>query len=98
MCNEKYICDLCGREVSKVTVHHLIPREEGGKDLATAMLCIPCHKQIHALYSNKELSVKLYTISRLRNDDKIIKYLKFIAKHPGDSHISVKKSKDVRKK
>jgi hypothetical protein len=98
MYSEKYICELCGREVSKITVHHLVPKEEGGKDLDTAMLCLPCHKQIHALYSNKELSVRLYTITKLKNDDKIKKYLKFITKHPGDSHISVKKSRDVRKR
>lgn len=94
---EKYICDLCGREVSKITEHHLIPREEGGKDLETAMLCIPCHKQIHALYTNKELSVRLYTIQRLKNDEKIRRYLKFITKHPGDAHISVKKSRNTRR-
>ena len=50
------ICELCRREgIKKVTEHHLIPREQGGRYGAIAMLCDDCHRQIHALYTNKEL-------------------------------------------
>lgn len=95
---DKKICNLCERKVSTLTEHHLTPREYGGKDLDTAMLCIPCHKQIHALFTNKELAVKFNSIDKLKNNEKINRYLKFIKKHPGDSHIQIKKSKAVRKK
>lgn len=98
MLPDKYSCELCNREVSKVTEHHLIPRECGGKYMETAMLCIPCHKQIHALYTNAELAVRLNSIPRLRDDEKISKYLKFIAKQHGDSFVPIKKSKNVRTK
>lgn len=97
MFNPKYICDLCGREVSKISEHHLIPKEEGGRNLDTTLLCIPCHRQIHALYTNKELAARLYNITLLKGDIKIKRYLKFITKHPGDAHISIKKSRNVRK-
>ena len=42
-----YKCELCNREVSQLTEHHLVPKERGGKDFPTANLCITCHKQIH---------------------------------------------------
>ncbi|MDY5912444.1 MAG: HNH endonuclease [Inconstantimicrobium porci] len=93
MLEHNYICDLCGRKVPTITKHHLIPKEHGGRDLSTAKLCIPCHKQIHALYTNKYLSTRLYTIDLLKDDEKIKKYLNFIRKHPGDTMITIKKSK-----
>ena len=91
-----YKCELCNREVSQLTERHLVPKERGGKDFPTANLCITCHKQIHALYTNRELAARLFTIDRLSNDEKIKRYLKFISKHSGDAHITIKKSKAVR--
>lgn len=96
--NKKYICQLCGRETSELTKHHLIPKEKGGKDYHTADLCRTCHDQIHALFTNSELSYRLYSIDRLKEDIKVQRYLKFIMNHPGDTHIPIKKSKSVRKK
>ncbi|GKX64831.1 HNH endonuclease [Inconstantimicrobium mannanitabidum] len=97
MANTLYICDLCGREVSNVTEHHLIPKQLGGRKMNTATLCATCHKQIHALYTNKYLSTRLYTIDLLKNDVKIKRYLKFISNYPGDYDICIKKSKDIRR-
>lgn len=96
--NNEYICELCKREgVPKVTEHHLVPREEGGKDGDVAWLCESCHKQVHALYTNKELAIRLNTLDSLENDEKIIKYLKYIRKQPSSKKVSIKKSKNVRK-
>ena len=95
----QYVCELCKRGgVPKVTEHHLVPREEGGKDGEVAWLCENCHKQIHALYTNKELAVKLNTLKSLENDDNIIKYLKYIKKQPATKKVKVTKSKNVRNK
>lgn len=97
--DSKYVCELCKREgVPKVTEHHLIPREEGGKNGEVAYLCENCHKQIHALYSNKELAVRLNTLENLENDEKIIKYLKYIKKQPASKKVKVVKSRDIRKR
>lgn len=93
-----YKCELCDRKVSEITEHHLIPKERGGKNCDTALLCKVCHKQVHALYTNRELAARLFSISRLKDEEKIKKYLKFIRNHPGDAHITIKKSKTVRKK
>jgi len=96
---DRYICELCRREeVPKVTEHHLIPREEGGKDGDVVWLCESCHKQIHALYSNKELAIRLNTLDSLANDDNILKYLKYIRKQPPSKKVKVLKSKNIRKR
>lgn len=98
MNEEIHICALCKREVPKVTKHHLIPREKGGKPYEIALLCTPCHKQIHALYSNYELAVRLNSIPRIQNDEKFKRYLKFIKNQPGDANFNIKKSRAIRKK
>lgn len=97
--NEEYVCELCKRKgVPKVTEHHLIPREEGGKDGEVAWLCENCHRQIHALYTNKELAVNLNTLNSLENDEQVIKYLKYIRKQPASKKVRVSKSKNLRKR
>ncbi|WP_419882056.1 HNH endonuclease [Peribacillus sp. B-H-3] len=86
-------CELCGRNHTELTIHHLTPREEGGSHLPTALLCKPCHKQIHALYSNKELAVRMYTIGLLQDDEEIKKYIKWIRKQPPQKLVKTRKSK-----
>ena len=95
---EKQICQLCDRQVPEITEHHLIPKEKGGKNYETAMLCKMCHNQIHALYTNKELAARLFSIPRLKNDENIKRYLKFIVKMPGETIIPIKKAKNRRKR
>lgn len=96
--SKKFECELCKREISEITKHHLVPVEKGGKDHPTIVLCKTCHAQIHALYTNSELSYRLFTIDRLKHDAKIKRYLEFVKEHPGDTHIPIKKSKKVRRK
>ena len=95
----EYVCELCRRKgVSKLTEHHLIPREKGGRDKPTIWLCEACHKQIHALYTNIELAVRLNTLEKLESDIKISKYLKYIRKQPPTKQIVIKKSRERRMK
>jgi 5-methylcytosine-specific restriction enzyme A len=91
-------CELCKREEVETTVHHLLPREMGGNYGSKANLCIPCHKQIHAIFTNEQLAEKLFTIERLENEEEMINYLKWIKKQPSSSLPTIKKSKNVRKK
>lgn len=91
-------CELCYREPIILTKHHLLPREEGGKEEHISLICENCHKQIHALYTNKELAVRLNTIRDLQEDEKIIKYLKFIRKQPVTKKVRSYKSRDRRYK
>ncbi|WP_416674480.1 HNH endonuclease [Egbenema bharatensis] len=53
-------CELCDREMPKLTAHHLIPRQKTKrKNLppsATVQICSACHRQIHKLYDNAYLA------------------------------------------
>ncbi|MGL4336082.1 MAG: hypothetical protein ACRCST_04245 [Turicibacter sp.] len=91
-------CQLCNRTSIPLTKHHLLPREEGGKEEHIAIVCCDCHRQIHALYTNKELAVRLNSIESLKMDDKFSKFLTFIKKQPSSKKMRVIKSKEVRKK
>lgn len=91
-------CELCKRKEVETTEHHLTPKEKGGTFLPTAELCIPCHKQIHALYTNTELSVRLNTIAELRNDPKLSSYVKWIRKQPSTRLVRTKKSNERKRK
>lgn len=94
-----YICELCKREgIIKITEHHLVPKEVGGGKLPVALLCQDCHKQIHALYTNKELAMRLNTIAALEKDERVARYLRYIKNQPPNKNITIKKSRAVRKK
>lgn len=92
-----HICELCNRNVSIITKHHLIPLQKGGRKFETLSLCPTCHQQIHALFTNRELAAYYYTLESLKRNSRIIKYLGFIENFPGDLHFTVKKSRHVRK-
>ncbi|MDQ0883999.1 5-methylcytosine-specific restriction protein A [Peribacillus sp. V2I11] len=84
---------LCDRGEIELTIHHLTPRELGGSLLPIAYLCKSCHKQIHALYSNRELAIRLNTVLLLKDDEALKKYLKWIKKQPVTRAIKIRKSK-----
>ncbi|MEK3805741.1 HNH endonuclease [Bacillus sp. FSL H8-0547] len=91
-------CELCKRQEVETTEHHLTPKEMGGTFMPTAMLCIPCHKQIHALYTNDELAVRLNTIHDLRSDPKISSFIKWIRKQPSSKLVRTRKSNERKKR
>ena len=53
-------CKLCQRNCPKLTEHHLVPRQQTKRKKQepgpTTDICAPCHKQIHVLFTNKELA------------------------------------------
>ena len=83
---ETETCQLCGRDVPRgmITQHHLMPRQKGGKAEHRTPLCKPCHKQLHATFSNTDLG-KLYdSIESLRAAVPLQPFLKWIRKQkPG---------------
>ena len=86
-------CALCGRAVARLTKHHLRPRSEGGVE--TERLCGACHRQVHALFTNRTLAVELDTLHKLRANEQIARYLRWAAKQH-DRHIRVRKSRSRR--
>lgn len=86
-------CELCDRDMPRLTVHHLVPRQAVKRKKAdpgpTANICSACHKQIHALFDNAHLAVHLNTIAKLRNEPQLQTFLAWVRKQRPDKHIRV---------
>ena len=91
-------CELCEREDVDTTVHHLLPKETGGTFGPIAHLCTPCHKQIHALYTNEEIAARLISINQLKDDPQLSRFLKWIRKQPSTKLMKIKKSNDRKQR
>jgi 5-methylcytosine-specific restriction protein A len=75
---EQAVCRLCGRQVSQVSKHHLLPKQKGGKHTETVELCQPCHSTIHLTFSNHELARDFRTITELQQAEALQKYLRWV--------------------
>lgn len=84
------VCQLCGRAVLKLTRHHLRPKEHGGVE--TALLCSGCHRQVHALFTNRTLANQYDSLDKLRQDPAIVAYIAWARKQP-DRRFAVRKSR-----
>jgi hypothetical protein len=75
-------CSLCEREVprSLITLHHLRPRQNGSTARHRTPLCRPCHKQLHAVYSNKTLAHSLHSSDQLKSAPELQPFLGWIRK------------------
>lgn len=96
-------CELCGRAVALLTQHHLIPRTEHKRKkkreglrqefLHTVIwICAPCHKNIHAVLSERELADQYHTLDKLRRFPAIKKFTTWVSKQ-ADAPILVRRSK-----
>lgn len=95
-------CKLCARTELPLTRHHLIPlarhnkartqrrfsREEMKADIA--MLCRPCHSQIHRLFDNHELARYYHSVERLQGHSEVQKFINWVKKRPAGLKIRVR--------
>ena len=83
---ETAICQLCERDVPRhlITQHHLKPVQKGGKAEHRTPLCKPCHKQLHATFSNTDLARIYDSIDALRQAIPLQAFLKWIRKQKPD--------------
>lgn len=87
-------CQLCRRRISNLTKHHLIPRmrhrnkkaqKQFDRRTMTARIawpCKPCHKQVHALFSEKALAQSYHTVAALRQHPDVYKFIEWISGKP----------------
>ena len=105
-----HVCELCRRSVQRVTKHHLIPRTRHSnkrnkknfdrEEIHTRVLwlCTPCHDNIHALLTEKELEYDYNTIELLAAHPGVIRFTEWISKKPDGTTVPVRHSNDRRKK
>ena len=67
-----------------ITLHHLTPRQKGGTAEDRTPLCKPCHKQLHATFSNAALAGQYDSVASLRQAAPLQPFLRWIRKQkPG---------------
>lgn len=97
--SEKTPCELCEREVASITKHHLIPKTRhknkfNKKNFSRSevkerviWICRPCHNNIHAVYSEKELAREYNTLEALQAQAPIQKFTKWIRNKPDGTRV-----------
>lgn len=77
------LCSLCDRELSnQKSRHHLTPQMYGGKDIIN--LHKMCHDKIHTVFTEKELKNEFNTMDKIRQNEEIIKFIKWVSKKQPD--------------
>lgn len=79
----KLICEACKRTVDKLYKHHVIPKKylDGKLQEKTVNCCQTCSKQIHMLFSERELAK--ITFEELLKTKSMEKYVNWIKKRKG---------------
>ncbi len=92
------LCPLCGREIapSQLDQHHLVPKSRGGRD--TVPLHRICHRQIHALLTEKELERDYPSIDKLLGHPGIARFVDWVRRKPDDFRERTRKSQRLRRK
>jgi hypothetical protein len=98
-------CELCGRVQLPLTRHHLIPQSQHQRNRAKrrfdrdemqtsiALLCRPCHSQLHAVLDNSQLVLAYHSIEALQTHPEIAKFAAWIANKPSGLKVTIRKPK-----
>jgi hypothetical protein len=98
-------CQMCEREVDELTKHHLIPRtrhknKKNKRDFSreevherVIWICRPCHKNIHALITEKEMERTYNTLESLLSHMEVKRFVEWIKDKPHNISLRTKKAK-----
>lgn len=95
-------CHSCGRDVERITRHHLVPQSRHHNKKAkkifvrnelnrTVILCNPCHHHIHTVFSEKELERQYHAIEDIKNHPDMVKFIAWLQTKPADFAIKVRR-------
>lgn len=92
------VCPLCGRPIpaSQRDAHHLLPKSRGGRETIT--LHRICHRQIHAVITEKHLAENYCSISALLGHPEIAKFVTWVRRKPDDFYERTRKSSSLRRR
>ena len=98
-------CELCGRSQLPLTRHHLIPQSRHNKGrtqrffekeemlFRIALLCRPCHSQVHAVLDNATLMQQYNTVEALAAHPEIAKFAVWVSTKPVGLKVTVRHKK-----
>jgi 5-methylcytosine-specific restriction enzyme A len=75
-------CQICKEEVGRLLKHHVTPKCKGGAHGEIAKCCKTCAKQVHVLFTNKELA--RMSLEELIATEPMQRYIEWKKKHPGE--------------
>jgi hypothetical protein len=95
-------CAICERD-EVLTRHHLIPQarhhnKKNKRDFdrktvkRTVGICRPCHSQIHAIFTEKQLEREWNSIEKLKSHSAIAEFAAWISTKPPGFRCQMKKS------
>ncbi|MFM0049764.1 HNH endonuclease [Caballeronia grimmiae] len=89
---QEEVCALCGRPVppSERDLHHLVPKSQGGKE--TAVFHRICHRQLHALFTEKQLAQQFSTVEALLADDTVRGFVEWVKTKPNGFYQRTRRS------
>ena len=92
------VCPLCEREIptAQRDAHHLIPKSKGGRE--TEFLHRICHRQIHALFTEKELANAYNNVEQLLTHPEMVTFVTWIKTKPNHLIERSRKSQRIRPK
>jgi hypothetical protein len=96
--NVALVCPLCAREIptAQRDAHHLVPKSKGGRE--TKFLHRICHRQIHALFTEKELANQYNNVEQLLTHPEIVSFVAWIKTKPNHLIERSRKSQRIRPK
>lgn len=88
------VCALCGRPIpaAQQDEHHLVPRSWGGT--TTVTLHRMCHRQVHALISERDLAQHHTTVADLLRHPGVQAFVRWVANKPPDLQERTRKSRN----
>ena len=92
------VCPLCERHIppAQADRHHLVPKSKGGR--VTEYLHRICHRQIHALLSERELASQFATVDALLQHPEIQAFVAWVKSKPDNFFVRTQKSQRIRKR
>ena len=86
------VCPICQHAypASELTKHHLVPRSRRGKE--TVLVCRHCHRQIHSLFSEKELERNFGTLEKLLAADDMQPWITWIRRRQPTGRVRARSS------
>ncbi len=92
------ICPICLHSYAprELTKHHLVPKSRKGR--VTVDLCRPCHGQIHAVFTEKELERHFDSVEKLLAAEEMQDWIRWIRRRRPKARISTKTSRQKGKR